>query len=154
MLEEDRAAVCGPRYAHQAARQAYRAGHAPSQVVLSGRKVAIQRPRARRDGTEVPLPTARAHLPAPWQDILDLAYYSGWRKQEILGLTWEEIDMAGGVIRLSPARSKTLVGRMLPISQPIAEALARRRARRDPDQPARLPPRRHPRPPSIFYKYL
>ena len=75
----------------------------------------------------------RVRLPAPWQDILDLAYYSGWRKQEILGLTWEEIDMAGGVIRLSPARSKTLVGRMLPISQPIAEALARRRARRDPD---------------------
>ena len=77
----------------------------------------------------------RVHLPAPWQDILDLAYYSGWRKQEILGLTWEEIDMAGGVIRLSPARSKTLVGRILPISQPIAEALARRRARRDPDSP-------------------
>ena len=77
----------------------------------------------------------RAHLPAPWQDILDLAYYSGWRKQEILGLTWEEIDMAGGVIRLSPACSKTLVGRILPISQPIAEALARRRARRDPDSP-------------------
>ena len=77
----------------------------------------------------------RAHLPAPWQDILDLAYYSGWRKNEILGLTWDEIDMAGGVIRLSPARSKTLVGRVLPISPPIAEALARRRARRDPDSP-------------------
>ena len=77
----------------------------------------------------------RAHLPAPWQDILDLAYYSGWRKQEILGLTWDEIDRAGGVIRLSPARSKTLVGRILPISPPIAEALARRRARRDPDSP-------------------
>ena len=77
----------------------------------------------------------RAHLPAPWQDILDLAYYSGWRKQEILGLTWDEIDMAGVVVRLSPARSKTLVGRILPISPPIAEALARRRARRDPDSP-------------------
>ena len=75
----------------------------------------------------------RAHLPAPWQDILDLAYYSGWRKQEILGLTWDEIDAAGGVIRLSPARSKTLVGRILPISPPIADALNRRRARRDPD---------------------
>ena len=61
--------------------------------------------------------------------------YSGWRKQEILGLTWDEIDMAGGVIRLSPAHSKTLVGRILPISQPISEALARRRARRDPDSP-------------------
>ena len=77
----------------------------------------------------------RAHLPAPWQDILDLAYYSGWRKNEILGLTWDELDEAGGVIRLSPARSKTLVGRILPMSQPIAEALARRRARRDPDSP-------------------
>ena len=41
----------------------------------------------------------------------------------------------GGVIRLSPARSKTLVGRILPISQPIADALDRRRARRDPDSP-------------------
>ena len=66
----------------------------------------------------------RAHLPAPWQDILDLAYYSGWRKNEILGLTWDEIDEAGGIIRLSPGRSKTLVGRILPISQPIAEALS------------------------------
>ena len=65
----------------------------------------------------------RAHLPAPWQDILDLAYYSGWRKNEILGLTWDEIDEAGGVIRLSPARSKTLVGRILPISHPIARRL-------------------------------
>ena len=77
----------------------------------------------------------RTHLPAPWQDILDLAYYSGWRKNEILGLTWDEIDEAGGVIRLSPARSKTLVGRILPISPPIADALNRRRARRDPDSP-------------------
>ena len=34
MLEEDRAAVCGPRYAHQPARQASRTGHTPSQVVL------------------------------------------------------------------------------------------------------------------------
>ena len=75
----------------------------------------------------------RAHLPAPWQDILDLAYYSGWRKNEILGLAWDEIDEAGGVIRLSPGRSKTLVGRILPISPPIADALNRRRARRDPD---------------------
>ena len=88
----------------------------------------------------------RAHLPAPWQDILDLAYYSGWRKQEILGLTWDEIDMAGGVVRLSPARSKTLVGRILPISPPIANALEPTAGTPRPRQPARLPPRRHPRP--------
>ena len=57
------------------------------------------------------------------------------RKNEILGLTWDEIDEAGGVIRLSPARSMTWVGRILPISPPIADALARRRARRDPTSP-------------------
>ena len=52
--------MCGPRYAHQPARRAYRAGHAPSEVVLGGRKVAVRRPRVRREGQEVALPTVRA----------------------------------------------------------------------------------------------
>ena len=76
-----------------------------------------------------------------------MAYYSGWRKNEILGLTWDEIDETGDVIWLSPGRSKTLVGRILPISPPIADALNRRRARRDPDSPLVIHPRRHPSPP-------
>jgi transposase-like protein len=57
MLEEDRTAICGPRYRHQADRTASRAGTVPSDVVLGGRKVAIRRPRVRRAGAEVPLPT-------------------------------------------------------------------------------------------------
>ena len=57
MLEEDRTAIAGPRYQHQTERQASRAGTAPSEVTLGGRKVAIRRPRARRNGAEVPLPT-------------------------------------------------------------------------------------------------
>lgn len=36
MLEEDRTAICGPRYAHVADRQAVRAGTVPSEVVLGG----------------------------------------------------------------------------------------------------------------------
>ena len=60
MLEEDRVAVCGPRYAHQPERRASRAGHAPSEVVLGGRKVALRRPRVRRDGQEVTLPSVPA----------------------------------------------------------------------------------------------
>ena len=60
LLEEDRVAVCGPRYAHRPDRHAYRAGHAPSEVVLGGRKVAVRRPRVRRAGHEVALPTVRA----------------------------------------------------------------------------------------------
>jgi putative transposase len=57
MLEEDRTAICGRRYQHQADRTASRAGTVPSEVVLGGRKIAIPRPRVRRDGAEVVLPT-------------------------------------------------------------------------------------------------
>jgi transposase-like protein len=60
MLEDDRTAICGPRYAHQTDRQASRAGTVPSEVVLGGRKVAIRRPRVRRHGAEVALPTFAA----------------------------------------------------------------------------------------------
>jgi transposase-like protein len=59
MLEDDRTAICGARYAHQPDRVASRAGTVPSEVVLGGRKVMIRRPRVRADGQEVPLPTFR-----------------------------------------------------------------------------------------------
>lgn len=61
----------------------------------------------------------RAHAPASYRDVLDFAYYSGWRRNEILHLTWDEVDLAGGVIRLTPRRSKTKTGRVLPISEPL-----------------------------------
>ena len=60
LLEEDRTALCGPRYAHHADRHASRAGTVPSEVVLGGRKVAMQRPRVRAEDREVPLPTFQA----------------------------------------------------------------------------------------------
>jgi len=60
MLEEDRTAICGPRYAHQADRTASRAGTVASEVVLGGRQVGVRRPRVRANGQEVPLPTFQA----------------------------------------------------------------------------------------------
>lgn len=60
MLEEDRVVVCGPRYAHQAEREAGRAGTTTSAVVLGGRKVEIRRPRVRAGKQEVSLPTFEA----------------------------------------------------------------------------------------------
>ena len=57
MMEEDRTAMCGPRYAHHTDRVASRAGTVASEVVLGGRKVALQRPRVRANGREVSLPT-------------------------------------------------------------------------------------------------
>jgi transposase-like protein len=57
MMEEDRIGLCGVRYAHEPDRAASRAGCVASEVVLGGRKVAVQRPRVRADGHEVALPT-------------------------------------------------------------------------------------------------
>src|SRR5208282_5955600 len=60
VLEAERAVLCGARYAHQAERQALRAGHVASSLVLGGRRVAVSRPRARSvDGRELRLPSWR-----------------------------------------------------------------------------------------------
>lgn len=72
----------------------------------------------------------RRHLPASYRDVLDFAYYSGWRRREITELTWAEVDLPGGVIRLAPSRSKTKVSRVLPISTPLRKVLQRREKKR------------------------
>jgi len=46
VLEMERVALCGERYEHLADRQALRAGHVASSLVMGGRRVAVQRPRA------------------------------------------------------------------------------------------------------------
>lgn len=58
ILEEERAAVCGPRHAQGPQRRGRRTGHAPGELVFGGRLVQVQRARARTfDGQEVVLPS-------------------------------------------------------------------------------------------------
>jgi putative transposase len=60
MLEEERTELCGPRYEHDPQRQALRAGSVPSSLSLGGRRVEVQRPRARSvEGRELTLPSWR-----------------------------------------------------------------------------------------------
>ena len=60
VLEAERSRLCGARYRHLAERQALRAGHVASSLVLGGRRVAVSRPRARSvDGHELSLPSWR-----------------------------------------------------------------------------------------------
>ena len=80
-LEAERTALCGERYAHQEHRQAVRAGHVPSSLVLGGRRVELRRPRARStDGHELRLPSWQA-----WSshDPLDERAY----EQMVLGVS-------------------------------------------------------------------
>jgi integrase len=73
------------------------------------------------------MPLQSAQLPQSFQDV---AYYSGWRRREVTELTWNEVDLHGGVVRLAPSRSKTKVSRVLPISMPLKEVLKRRASRK------------------------
>jgi putative transposase len=58
VLEQERAALCGPRYQHAEERSAYRSGHVASSLVLGGRRVRMNRPRVRSTaGEEAVLPS-------------------------------------------------------------------------------------------------
>jgi transposase-like protein len=58
VLEEERTRLVGAWYAHLPDRQARRAGSAPGELVMGGRRVQVRRPRARTlDGQEVQLPS-------------------------------------------------------------------------------------------------
>jgi len=55
--------------------------------------------------------------------IVVLAFYSGMRKSEILFLTWKEVDLAKGFIRLSADRTKTKVARSIPLHPDVRSLL-------------------------------
>jgi hypothetical protein len=58
MMEEDRAALCGPKGVPDVSRTAYRGGHTRSWVTLGGRRIPVSRPRVRAlEAAELSLPT-------------------------------------------------------------------------------------------------
>lgn len=58
VLEDERTAICGPRYRHDEGRRARRNGHVNGSLVLGGRRITVRRPRARTsDNREVALPS-------------------------------------------------------------------------------------------------
>jgi integrase len=74
-----------------------------------------------------------AELPKDLQPVARFAYHSGWRKREVLGLTWRQVDLKTGTIRLEAAQSKNGEGRVLAfdgdsaLAQVLAEQAACRR---------------------------
>src|SRR5919108_1211773 len=54
-----------------------------------------------------------AHLPPDVALMARLAYVLGWRiDSELLPLTWAQVDLAQGILRLPPGGSKTRDGRL------------------------------------------
>jgi integrase len=58
-----------------------------------------------------------AELPAPLRPALQFAYWTGWRVQdEVMALTWIQVDFAAGVVRLEPNTTKSDQGRTFPFT--------------------------------------
>lgn len=53
----------------------------------------------------------RKALPDPINSVITFAYHTGWRRKEILTLTWDRVDFQGGTIRLDPGETKNGEGR-------------------------------------------
>jgi integrase len=55
--------------------------------------------------------TLRAALPTYLRPVVTFAYASGWRKREVLGLTWDRVDLKAGTARLDVGTTKGGEGR-------------------------------------------
>lgn len=72
-----------------------------------------------------------AELPEPLRPPMEFAYWTGWRIQdEVLALTWAQVDFDAGIMRLEPDTTKSGEGRTFPFSAlpELAALLGRQRA--------------------------
>lgn len=53
-------------------------------------------------------------LPKEVQPVAETAYWTGWRKNEILDMKWDQVDFVGNTIRLWPGTTKNDEGRVFP----------------------------------------
>src|SRR2546428_4838714 len=67
-----------------------------------------------------------AQLPDPINDAVTLGYLSEWRRAEVLGLTWSEVDRARGLITPPAERSEDREPRELPLSPALAALIEKR----------------------------
>ncbi len=77
----------------------------------------------------------KASLPAELRPLVSFAYFSGWRKGEILGLTWDKVDLQNGIVRLNPGETKNDEARTLYLDEELLQELRLLHSLRHPDCP-------------------
>jgi integrase len=65
----------------------------------------------------------RNALPSHLKPAVTFAYYTGWRKGEIFGLTWEKVDLKQGIVRLDPGETKNEEGRIIYLNDELTKKL-------------------------------
>jgi integrase len=63
-------------------------------------------------------------LPDYLRTVIKFAYLTGWRKSEVIGLQWRQVDFTAGSVRLEPGTTKNDEGRVFPFAAlPALKAL-------------------------------
>ena len=65
-------------------------------------------------------------LPEHLRDVVLFAFLTGWRKGEIIGLQWANVNRSGAVIRLEPEQNKGRTVRVLALQGELAALIERR----------------------------
>ncbi len=74
----------------------------------------------------------RAALPDHLYGVITFAYYTGWRKGEILSLPWPQVDLLRGEVRLEPGTTKNRDGRVIFLEGELRDVLERQWEHRAP----------------------
>ena len=72
----------------------------------------------------------RAHFSPELQAVLTFAYYTGWRKNEILTLRWNQVDVDNRIVKLDPGTTKSREGRTVVLEGELLELIEQQWERR------------------------
>lgn len=65
----------------------------------------------------------RRHLPDYLPPLVTFMYLTGWRRGEVSGLEWRQVDLDAGEVRLDPGSTKNGEGRVFPFTHELRELL-------------------------------
>jgi len=72
----------------------------------------------------------RAALPDYLQPVATFAYYTGWRKGNILNLRWNQVDLHAHAVRLNPGTTKNDAGQTVILDGELLETMLQQWERR------------------------
>jgi len=77
----------------------------------------------------------RDAMPSYFAPVVVMAYHTGMRKEEILGLRWDQVDLMEGRITLKPQETKNMEARVVYMEGELLEAVRSQKALRDVKHP-------------------
>jgi integrase len=73
----------------------------------------------------------RSALPLDVRPVVTFAHYTGWRKRDILWLTWDRVDLQTRTVRLEPGITKNRDGRTIYLDGELFDTLVSLKQERD-----------------------